>query len=260
QILCVVCRGTRQATVLTCIQHGSIWHHLTVFKLKTSMHVIVSDANRVFLSFFEDLVANPLQHGLLQLRFKRVGGLDDHQKPIKHLGAALAATPRDHPNRAAIYNNLGRCFESRYFRTDSAEHFNGCLRLSHEAWRCRISPPRDRIKAVRRAGHLLCSGGRFHESSSILEDAIHLMPSVYIQLLKRDDQQHILSELSGLVSTAASVALQAGREVYHSLKLLELGRGVIMGFAMDSRSEVSDLKAHHRSEFDQYHHLRVEIN
>ncbi|RPA89920.1 HCP-like protein [Choiromyces venosus 120613-1] len=197
---------------------------------------------------------------MFSARFERIGDLDDLQKAIKHTEAALAATPRDHPNRAGIYGALGTCFESRYSRTRSAEDFNKCLHLYHEAWHCRISPPRDRIKAARRAGHLLCSAGRFHESSSILEDAIQMMPSVNLQLLKRDDQQHILSELSGLASTAASAALLAGREAYHSLKLLELGRRIIIGFAIDSRSEVSDLKADHRFEFDQYHRLRVEIN
>ncbi|RPA89357.1 hypothetical protein L873DRAFT_1832020 [Choiromyces venosus 120613-1] len=156
---------------------------------------------------------------MFSTRFERTGDIDDLQKAIKHTEAALAAIPRDHPNRAKIYNNLG-------------SYFNECLRLD--------------------PAHLLCSAGRFHESGSILEDAIHLMPSVNLQLLKRDDQQHILSGLSGLAS--------AGREPYHSLKLLELGRGIIMGFAIDSRSEVSDLKADHRVEFDQYHRLRVEIN
>ncbi|CUS11438.1 unnamed protein product, partial [Tuber aestivum] len=99
------------------------------------------------------------------------------------------------------------------------------------------SPPRTRIQAARRAAYLLYSGGKYYESSSILEDAVSLMPSVNLRLLQRDDQQHILSELSGLASAAASMALQAGRKAYHSLKLLELGRGIIIGFAIDSRSE-----------------------
>ncbi|RPA90573.1 TPR-like protein [Choiromyces venosus 120613-1] len=197
---------------------------------------------------------------MFSARFKRIGDLDDLQKAIKHIEKAVAATPQDHPDRAHKYNILGTCFQSRYFWTHSAEDFNECLRLYHEAWHCRISPPKDRIKAARGAGHLLHLAGRFHESSSILEDAIHLMPSVNLQLLKRDDQQHILSELSGLASTAASVALQAGRGAYHSLKLLEISRGIITGFAIDSRSEVSDLKVDYRFEFDQYHRLRAEIN
>ncbi|RPA89356.1 TPR-like protein [Choiromyces venosus 120613-1] len=175
---------------------------------------------------------------MFSARFERIGDLDDLQKAIKHTEVAVAATPGDHPDRAGRYNNLGGCFESRYLWTHSAEDFNECLRLYHEAWHCRISPPRYRIHAARSAAHLLCSAGRFHESSPVLEDAIQLMPT----------------------STAASVALLAGREAYHSLKLLELGRGIIMGFAIDSKSEVSDLKTDHRFEFDEYHRLRVEIN
>jgi len=55
QILPVIRSDTRQATVNACIQHGSIWEHLRVLKLKRSMRVTASDANRVFLTFVNDL-------------------------------------------------------------------------------------------------------------------------------------------------------------------------------------------------------------
>ncbi|RPA95246.1 hypothetical protein L873DRAFT_1846115 [Choiromyces venosus 120613-1] len=184
------------------------------------------------------------------MRFEKMGDLDDLQKAIKHCEAVLAATPPDHPERAGIYTSLARFFESRYSCTHPTEDFNQCLRLFLEAWNCRLSIPRDRIQVARRAAFLLYSCGRSHESSSILEEAIRLMPSVNLQLLERDDQQHILSELYGL----------ALGEMPISLKLLELGRGIIMGLTIDSRSEVTDLKADHRFEFEQYHRLRVEIN
>ncbi|CUS06709.1 unnamed protein product, partial [Tuber aestivum] len=44
------------------------------------------------------------------------------------------------------------------------------------------------------------------------------------------------------------MALCAGREAYHSLQLLELGRGIIMGFTIDPRSEFSELGKDHRFE------------
>ncbi|CUS11612.1 unnamed protein product, partial [Tuber aestivum] len=117
-----------------------------------------------------------------------------------------------------------------------------------------------RVLAARKSAFLLNSLGKFQESSSILEYAVNLMPSVNLQALKRDDQQHRLSELSGLASDAASMALRAGREAYDSLKLLELGRGIMMGFSIDSRSDVSDLKTDHPLEYDQFHRLRIEID
>jgi len=67
QILPVIRRGTRQATVLACIYHASIWANLQVLQLKTSMGVIASNANQVFLTFLKGIVTNPLLHGHLEL-------------------------------------------------------------------------------------------------------------------------------------------------------------------------------------------------
>ena len=67
QILPVILHGTRQATVLACIRHASIWANLHIRKLKTSICVIASDANQFFLTFLKDLVTNPLLHANHQL-------------------------------------------------------------------------------------------------------------------------------------------------------------------------------------------------
>jgi len=67
QIMPVIRRGTRQATVNAGIQHDSIWEYLRVLKLKTSMRVTASDANRVFLTFLKDLATNPHHSGWCEL-------------------------------------------------------------------------------------------------------------------------------------------------------------------------------------------------
>jgi len=67
QILPVIRQGSRQATVLTCIQHASIWQQLHILKLKTSMRIPVNIDNQVFLSFLQDLVGNPLFNGQVQI-------------------------------------------------------------------------------------------------------------------------------------------------------------------------------------------------
>ncbi|RPA95669.1 hypothetical protein L873DRAFT_1845795 [Choiromyces venosus 120613-1] len=196
----------------------------------------------------------------LMQRFERMGDVEDLQQAIKYGQDALAATPHDHPNRAIRCNNLGGYLELRPSALHPVDGFNECVRLYSEAWRCLTSPPRHRIHAALKHARLLYSSGKFPESSTILEDAVNLMPSMNLRSLRRDDQQHILSQLSGLAATASSVILQAGREAYDSLKLLELGRGTIMGFTIDSRSDLSDLKRDHRSQFDIFHRLRVEID
>ncbi|CUS13391.1 unnamed protein product, partial [Tuber aestivum] len=217
------------------------------------------------------LAATPLDHpdragrhnnlgNMLSTRFERIGDFGDLQKAISHGEKALAATPPDHPRRAIMCTSLAKSLQSRFSQLKSPEDFTKCLRLYHEAFRCVTSPPRSRIQAARRAATLLYSARKFPESSSILEDAVNLMPHVDLRFLTRDDQQHILSQISGLASVAASMALQAGREAYHGLKLLELGRGIIMGFSIDARSEASDLKNDHPLEFDQFNSLRVQID
>ncbi|CUS09956.1 unnamed protein product, partial [Tuber aestivum] len=197
---------------------------------------------------------------MLSTRFERMGDPGDLHEAIKHGEEALAATPQDHPQRAGICTILGGLFESRFSRLHSSEDFEKGLSLYYEAYDCRTSPPRNRIHAARKAASLQYLARNFPESSSSLEDAVNLMPSVDLRFLKRDDQQHILSELSGLASIAASMALQAGRDAYHGLKLLELGRGIIMGFSIDARSEASDLETDHPLLFAQFDSIRAEID
>ncbi|CUS09066.1 unnamed protein product, partial [Tuber aestivum] len=193
-------------------------------------------------------------------KFARIGDLGDLQKAIEQHEKAAATTPRDHPHYSSMCSALAALLGSTFPPLQSPLDFNKSLRLYHEAYHCRTSPPRMRIHAARRAAALLYSARKFPESSSILEGAVNLMPSVDLRFLSRDDQQHILSKTFGLASVAASMALQAGIDAYHGLKLLELGRGIIIGFSIDARSEVSDLKTDHPLIFAQFNSLRVEID
>ena len=67
QILPVVRRGSRQATVQACIQHSSIWHRLQVLRLKRSMRIAANSANLFFINFLKSLVTNCTLFGKIQL-------------------------------------------------------------------------------------------------------------------------------------------------------------------------------------------------
>ena len=67
QILPVVRRGSRQATVQACIQHSSIWHRLQVLRLKRSMRIAANSANLFFINFLKSLVTNSTLFGKIQL-------------------------------------------------------------------------------------------------------------------------------------------------------------------------------------------------
>ena len=120
QILPVIRRGTRQATVLACIRHASMWHKLRVLQLRRSMRVIASEANQVFLTFLRDLVLNPQLYGQLQLpQYIRcvatVDQLCDQLYPQSLLNHAIQS-------HGAL---MGRAILA--FRNDTGDDFNNVL-------------------------------------------------------------------------------------------------------------------------------------
>lgn len=79
QILPVVQRGSKQATVQACIQHSSIWNSLRVLRLKTSMRIAGNSANQFFIDFLKGLVSNPTKLGKIQLPqfIRKVSTIDE---------------------------------------------------------------------------------------------------------------------------------------------------------------------------------------
>jgi len=116
QILPVFRRGTRQSTALASIQHCPIWPHLQILKLKTSMPMMASEVNQVFLTFLRDMVTNPVHHGNLHLPayIRRVSTVDElchHLYPQSLLDEAVT-----------VHNSLaGRAILA--FRNDTVHDF-----------------------------------------------------------------------------------------------------------------------------------------
>ena len=52
----------------------------------------------------------------------------------------------------------------------------------------------------------------------------------------------MLTDFTNLTFMAAATALNAGKKAYHTLQLLELGRGVIASLLLEMRTDVSTLR------------------
>ncbi|KAJ6261372.1 hypothetical protein Dda_4042 [Drechslerella dactyloides] len=135
-------------------------------------------------------------------------------------------------------------------------HLNRELCSYKEGWHCQNAPPSTRINLARQAARILASQGDWETSSSLLEEAIKLLPVVSPRSLKHTDKQYMLAEFSGLASMAAAVSLEAGRSAYDTLRLLELGRGVIANLLMDMRGDTSTLEQRHPDLANQFKSLR----
>jgi hypothetical protein len=169
---------------------------------------------------------------------------------------AVNVTPLDHPARAARLRNHGTWLVHRAERNNSSVEFDRALDSYLKAWGCSSAPPSDRIRACLKSSRILTSRSEWQKLSSLLEEAIKLLPSVGLRYLQPSDKECLLAEFSGLASITAAVSLNANRSAYHVLELLESARGVIAGALMEMRVDVSKLAQEHPTLAEEYMRLQ----
>ncbi|RYP62375.1 hypothetical protein DL770_009601 [Monosporascus sp. CRB-9-2] len=196
----------------------------------------------------------------LGTRFERTGSMDDLNRAVDIANMAVKATPQDHPDRAAILNNLGNRLGRRFKRTGSMDDLDRALSSYNKGWSCYTASPSIRIRLARNAAGILASQANWEESNLLLQEAVNLLPTVSPRSLKHTDKQHMLADFAGLASITAATALNSGKEAYHALKLLELGRGVIAGLLMEMRKDISDLQQQCPNLADEFISLRDELD
>lgn len=195
-----------------------------------------------------------------RIRYENLNDIGDLNMAIDHEQASVLATPVGDPSRAHSLTCLGRDLRLRYSCLNSEHDRTRSFECFLEVWNCQTEPPLVRVQAVWRAAEFFQSCQTWEQSSLLFEDAIKLLPKMSLGSLGRDNRQRVLSSLDGLSSLAASFALQTGRSPYEALQLLELGRGIITGFALDSQSEMSDLQETHSDLSESLNALRAEAN
>jgi len=219
-------------------------------------------------------------------RFRQTSERKDIDRAIKLYDKAVTSKPKTYPGRAQwlldfmeilmvrwVYMTHSQISEQttrtrlgRQIERKGAEGTQDDIRRAYyiclEIWENEAAPPGSRIIGARNAAAFLGSAGKPGEASDMYDKAIALMPKVSQRSLKRNDQQYLLAKggLSTLGVDAAAMAINAGKGALHALQLLELGRGVIMGFAIDCRSDLSNLMATHPEIARKFGDLRAEID
>ena len=170
---------------------------------------------------------------------------------------ALDSAPKNSPSYGLFLFDQGRRLEKRH-RNHNHDHSTmpepqqpgvggpvfdlqaaiDCFRLASSQVG---SLPLVRIRAGRAAARLLCSLKRWDDAVSIVNGLIDLLPLVCGRYATRTDQQHAASQTSGLASDACSLALKAGGDSnapIEALQKLEYGRGLILNYAIESRTTI----------------------
>ncbi|RYP55468.1 hypothetical protein DL770_010906 [Monosporascus sp. CRB-9-2] len=184
----------------------------------------------------------------------------DLETAIQRFQDAVEATPKDHPDRARRLESLGTGYRSRYGKTGAIANLETAIQLFQDALNHSSSPTLDRLAPGRNLLTLYSETGNWSLAYLAASTAVSLVPRLTPRSLENPDKQHLLTEIVGLASDTAAVALMAGKTPYEAIRLLELGRGVIVGSLNEMRADITDLQHRHPQVAKEYIKLRDQLD
>jgi tetratricopeptide (TPR) repeat protein len=166
--------------------------------------------------------------------FARTGDEGALDQAIATGRVAVAAAPPDHPARAVCEVNLAGALDDRGLRDDAIE-------LLRAAAGRRSARPSVRVEAAWSWGRLAMELGEGERALRGYALAVELLPQVAARSLRRDDASRWLRGYAELASDAAACALTA-EQPDRAVELLEFGRGVLLAQAIETRSDLTELR------------------
>ncbi|KAK3291928.1 CHAT domain-containing protein [Chaetomium fimeti] len=166
---------------------------------------------------------------------------------INHLKAAASRVPDSSSARVRHLGHLAAALIKRSEATsdkdkqDSDRDREEAVAMFKSAAANELGTPSDRIGYAQRAIEILVVQGRTHEASALADEAMKLLPLACLRYTCKEDQQHAMMRIPDFASKTASLSLLSN-EVEKAVQQLELGRGVILGYAMDDAADLSALR------------------
>jgi hypothetical protein len=201
----------------------------------------------------------------LRSRFERAGDVADLAAAIEAGYAAVGSTPVGHPDQARYLMSTATTLLARSGISGVPDDVQAVVDMFAQAAEHAAAPPSTRISAARAAG-VLAAESQPGRSAELLGMAVGLLPEVAPRQLERSDQQHGLGGFAGLSGDAAALTLAAGAArgdtqcAARALGLLETGRAVLLSQALDTRSDLTDLRQHHPELAARFTDLRDQLD
>ena len=195
----------------------------------------------------------------LLVRSSFSGDAGDLDAAVAALRQAVATT-EGHPTHGDYLYRLAMALETASAQTGRPEYRDEAAALYRATARFPLASAATRIYAAR-DGAGLAADTDPAVAADLLEVAIRLLPETVSRPLSRADQQHALGQFVFLASEAAEHALIAGgpEAAARALGLLELGRAVLQGQALDIRRDLLDLQAAHPELAVRFTRLRSQL-
>ncbi|KAI0419441.1 CHAT domain-containing protein [Xylaria grammica] len=184
------------------------------------------------------------------------------QTVIDDLENNLELMSHDDSMRFPLSISLACCFLERYTTfSHNEDDIERALSLWTKAIESHDASPMSRITATQILIRMLMVGKcRWDEICRVAEIAVNILTTVAPRQLRTHDQQYILRQFFGLASIAASAALQVGKSASHAVQMLEMGRSVITGLRLGTRSEITELREQHEEIADRFEEVTDELN
>ncbi|WP_261570435.1 CHAT domain-containing tetratricopeptide repeat protein [Frankia gtarii] len=188
---------------------------------------------------------------LLRDRYERLGEPADLEEAIGIGRRAANGAPLDHPDRVGLLVNLSSALRVRYERARKPADLDEAIDAGRDGAEITVAPPRNRAIAAWSWGLAAAVGGRWEQAVAGFARAIDLLALVVQRGLTRSDQEGLLAEFGNLGPDAAACAIHAGWPD-RAVELFEQGRGVLLGQALDTRTDLSAVAIHHPDLADRF--------
>jgi hypothetical protein len=171
------------------------------------------------------------------------GNAEDADRAVELLDAAAAFLPVDHSGQTAVRYQLGQVLWARHERSGQGGDAAAAVAHYRAAARNASGPPRLRLQAAVAWGWHAVTAADPGQAAHGYAAAVELLPALAPRQLARGDAEHGLTRYPGLASDAAACALADG-DAERAVALLELGRGILLGQALQGRTELAELAEH----------------
>ena len=196
---------------------------------------------------------------VLMKRFEKTGSLDDLNASVEAGERAANLFIGDAPERGACSVNLGRVLMMRVQVTGSNQDKYSAIIAYCSCVMSEASPRVWRIYSAMQVASLLYNLN-LKFGSQFLIKAVEFLPAISLYTLHQNDQQFALSSFRSLASDAAALSISDGNDIYESIRILELGRGVISSVYFELRSDIGSLKTSHPELAEKFELLRDEVS
>lgn len=161
----------------------------------------------------------------------------DLDNAIQSAEAAVEHSDAEGPGIANYSNHLVDLLKARSESCNSVTDLDRAFQIGMKALENEVSTPLVRIATLYALALMHVTRKQWGQAKSYMVMALELIPKLARNSLQRENQEHLLGQVTGMSQLAASLRLQAGDSAALAFETLETGRGIITGLALQLRDD-----------------------